>query len=385
MQEGLLVETGGSTISSIHRTINAIRIHWADGRTGTYHHMWLRDNCACDGCGSHASGSRFQALLDIPDDVSPCHVTAEPSALTITWARDKHESRFDSRWLRAYCYSAEERTRRRPAKTHWDSTLSDLPMVDYRLVRKDGAELHRLFASVSEYGFVLVKNVGGYDETERLAGTVGYIRDTHFGRVTDLKLRANGSHLSDFPTHILPHSDETYRHVPTGINIFHCIQPSDDGGGVSTLVDGHYCAARLRAQDEDAFALLTRLPIQHERRAAGETIRSHHPAFTLDYDGNVAEVRLNERTMSALSLPEDLMESAYRALRKAFRIAYDPANRIQHRLDAGEALVFDNLRVLHGRTAFAGDRLVRQTNVMRDEFYARLAFLEERLASEQVT
>ena len=370
--------TGGrDRIGSVERTTRAIRVKWPDGHTSTFHFIWLRDNCACKTCGAHASGSRFQALLDIPDDISPSFVKTDGAAITVTWANDGHESRFPAEWLRAYCYSSEERARRRPAKTLWNSSLAKLPTVDYRKVRQDVIERRKLFASVSEYGFVLVRNVGvRSDETERLAGTIGYIRDTHFGRVTDLKLRANPSHLSDFPTHILPHSDETYRPVPTGINIFHCIRPSDDGGGLSTLVDGHYCAARLREEDGNAFALLTRLPIQHERRAEGETIRSQHPAFTLDAEGDVSEVRLNERTMSGLSLPEDLMESAYRALRTALRIAYDPANCVQHRLEAGDALVFDNLRVLHGRTAFAGERLMRQTNVMRDEFYARLAFLE---------
>jgi len=367
-----------STIVAVDRAARAIRIRWADGHTSAYQNIWLRDNCACNCCGAHASGSRFQALLDIPDGISPAAVKAEATALTIIWANDGHESRFDAGWLRRYCYSNVERARRRPRKTFWDSSLDALPMVDYRLARQDGSERRKLFANVSEYGFVVVTDVGDQgEETGRLAGMIGYTRDTHFGPITDLTLRASPGHLSDYPTEILPHSDETYRYVPTGINIFHCIRPSSDGGGLSILVDSHHCAARLAAEDADAFALLSRLPIQHERRADGEVIRSNHPAITLDYEGNVTEVRLNERTMSALSLPEQLVEPAYRALRKAFRIAYDPASCVSYRLQAGEALVFDNLRVLHGRTAFAGERLMRQTNVMRDEFYAKLAFLEE--------
>lgn len=367
------------TISSVETNVGVIRVAWADGHMSTYHHIWLRDNCACNKCGAHASGSRFQALLDIPDNVSPSAVRAEASALTITWANDGHESWFEAKWLREYCYSSVERARRHRKKVLWDGSLSDLPTVNYQLARENAGERYKMFAHVFEYGFVLLKNVGTLpEETERLARTIGYIRDTHFGPVTDLKLRADLTYISNFPGHILPHSDETYRHIPTGINIFHCIQPSEDGGGVSMLVDGHTCAARLCAEDPNSFAMLTRLPIQHERLADSEMIRSHHPAFTLDWEGNVTEVRLNERTMSGLSLPEDLMEPAYRALRKAYRIAYDPANRVEHRLEAGEALLFDNLRVLHGRTSFAGKRLLRQSNVMRDEFYARLAFLEER-------
>ena len=97
-------------------------------------------------------------------------------------------------------------------------------------------------------------------------------------------------------------------------------------------------AAHLQSQDIEAFALLSRLPIRHECRSEGQTIRSHNPVFTLDFEGMVTEVRLNEHTMSALSVPPELMEPAYRALRKTFRIAYDPVNHLQHLLRPGEAL-----------------------------------------------
>jgi gamma-butyrobetaine dioxygenase/trimethyllysine dioxygenase len=91
------------------------------------------------------------------------------------------------------------------------------------------------------------------------------------------------------------------------------------------------------------------------------------------------EVRLNERTMSSLSLDPEEMDEVYAALRKAFRIAYSGQYTVWYPMKAGDALVFDNLRVLHGRSAFNAERLIRQTNVIRDEFYARHAFLAEKL------
>jgi alpha-ketoglutarate-dependent taurine dioxygenase len=376
-----------TTANAVEQVGNAIRLMWADGHVSVFHYMWLRDNCACPACGDHTSGSRFQQLLAIPDDISPLICELGSSVLRICWT-DRHESHYTTSWLRNNCYSDSERSNRKLIEILWDGTLSEIPSVDYALMQTNDAELRKFFECVFSYGFVVVKEMGlMYDEVERLTKAIGYVRDTHFGRVTDLKLRRTGAHLSDFATEIMPHSDETYRQVPTGINIFHCLQASSDGGGISTLVDAHNCATLLRGQDREAFSLLCSLPIQHERRTDGEIIRSNQPAFTLDYEGNVIEVRLNERTMSALSIPSDLIEPAYAALRKAFRIAYQPSNRIEYRLDAGEALVFDNLRVLHGRTAFSGDRLLRQSNVMRDEFYARLTYLREKtptLSSESV-
>lgn len=267
---------------------------------------------------------------------------------------------------------------RSPKKTLWNSELTFFPEVNYRIALENDTELYKLFSSVSEYGFVIVKDVGtDPDETLRLAKKIGYVRDTHFGHVGNLMLRVSGTHIADFPTEILPHTDETYRPTPIGINIFHCIQPSDDGGGVSTLVDSLYCANQLASEFPELFDLLTKTPIQHERYTEGEIIRSNHPVFTINYEGNVTEVRLNERTMSAIQVKEEKMKQVYDALQKTFAIAYDLKNRISYRLESGEALIFDNLRVLHGRTAFRCNRLLRQTNVFRDEFYAKKSFLEE--------
>lgn len=368
------------SITSVVCLAKAVRVCWADGHTSVFHPLWLRDNCACAHCGDHASGIRLQSLLDIPFDIIPSHITSDGSFMQITWANDGHQSRFAARWLRDHCFTAVPSLFAPETKILWDHTLKDLPAVDYCQLQETPCELLRLFTNVATYGFVLVRNMGTvYDEIERLTTLMGYVRNTHFGLVTDLKPRVAGAHLSDLSAQILPHTDETYRAVPTGINIFHCIQPSNEGGGISMLVDAHRSATLLRQEDEAAFNLLCKVPIRHERRADREIIQSKHPAFTIDTTGNIVEVRLNERTMSALALPFELIEPVYNALHKLLRIAYDPVNRIQYRLAGGEALVFDNLRVLHGRTAFTGPRLVRQSNVMRDEFYARMSYLDEQL------
>ncbi len=368
-------------IVSVSRDTSALYVTWGDGHSGKFHHIWLRDNCSCPQCGNHESGSRFLSFLDIPTDIAPAHMSHDAVAITVRWRGDHHMSLYSSAWLRRHCYSDAARAARGQRKTYWDANLSELPTADFPAIEQDPKERHRLFAKVAEYGFVVVRDLGtDPDQTLRLAAMLGYVRDTHFGPVTDLKLRANGLHIADYPVGILPHTDETYRGTPTGINIFHCIAPCDQGGGHTILVDSHSCALKLKKLNSASFDLLCRLPIQHVRRTSGETIRSNHPAFTFDTDGELTEVRLNERTMSTLSVPEHLMEATYEALRGIFAVAYAPENCCLLRLAAGEALVCDNLRVLHGRTAVRGQRLLRQTNVMRDEFFARLAALDELLS-----
>jgi gamma-butyrobetaine dioxygenase/trimethyllysine dioxygenase len=368
----------GLAIISTASWCGGVAVTWSDGATHRFHNIWLRDNCRCATCGDHAGGSRFQALLDIEIDIAPASVDMSADVLHIVWS-DGHLSSFDAVWLRAYAYDLPGAPRLSPERTLWDSSLSPLPTVDFSAALQDVHQRRHLFAQVATLGFVIVRNVGSDPAaTMRLAFLLGYVRDTHFGPVSDLMPRTRRKHLSDYATAILPHTDETYRPTPIGINIFHCINPSDDDGGVSHLVDGHRCAALLKATHPSAFALLQKAPIRHERRAPGEIIRSYHPAITLDATGQISEVRLNERTMTGLNVAFDEMEGVYGALRKIFAIAYAPENRIEYLLRKGEALVFDNLRILHGRSAFAGHtRHLRQTNVFRDEFHARLAFLNE--------
>ncbi len=369
-------------VKSIETISDAIRIVWTDENESVLHFIWLRDSCSCIKCGSHNSGSRFQSFLDIPLGISPSIVNNDSTGITITWNNDGHESRYEYEWLYKHCY----RISRLPKKTLWNSQLSSFPEINYRLALENDTELYKLFSNVSEYGFVIVKDVGiDPDETLKLAKKIGYVRETHFGHVGNLTLRVNGTHIADFPTEILPHTDETYRPTSIGINIFHCIQPSDDGGGISTLVDSHYCGNQLASKFPESFDLLIKIPIQHEHDTEDEIIHSNHPVFTVDYDGNITEVRLNERTMSAIQVKGEQMKQVYDALRKTFVIAYGLKNRINYRLESGEALIFDNLRILHGRTAFQSDRVLRQTNIFRDEFYARESSLEESKLNLELT
>ncbi|MEM7343641.1 MAG: TauD/TfdA family dioxygenase [Chloroflexota bacterium] len=372
-----------TAINTIEQTSNKIIIAWADGHQSAFHYIWLRDNCSCEPCGDHSGGHRFLELGDIPAAITPQAVQTDGNGgLEITWENDGHKTHYQTDWLRAHCYtSPSERANRRHQPILWDKSIAgNVPEADYIKAQTDEAERWHIHESVRTYGLCLLRNVPSeVAETERLAELLGYVRETHYGRVFEIITTPDPAVLANSPHPIRPHTDENFREPPPGIMVFHCLQASEDGGGVSVMTDGFKIAADLKAADPEAYEFLSRVPIPHRRFLDTVGLRAEAPVIGLDYFGQIKEFRLNDRTMGPIDLPPELMEPAYAALRQVFDMVYDPQYHLHHLLNSGEAFAFDNARVMHARTGFNGNRHVRLTHIGSDEFYSRWRVLSRKV------
>jgi gamma-butyrobetaine dioxygenase/trimethyllysine dioxygenase len=63
--------------------------------------------------------------------------------------------------------------------------------------------------------------------------------------------------------------------------------------------------------------------------------------------------------MAPHQVPFEQMESWYRAYNRFTRLVGSPQHQYRFGLRAGDFLMYDNFRMLHARTAFAGARWVR--------------------------
>lgn len=347
-------------------------IEWSDGHQSVFHTIWLRDNCSCEACGDHSGGSRFFEINMIPDDLSNT-ITLADGMLKISWTADGHTSLFDPAWLRSHCNSDSERRLRRHHPTLWDETLNgNLTQIDYQRAREDPSELLRLYDAVRTYGICLLANAPPQPEaTEEIARLIGFVRETHYGRVFEIISTPNPTLIANAPVPLRPHTDENFREPPPGIMIFHSIKASEDGGGLSVMTDGFKLAADYRALYPEDFELLCSVPIPHRRFIDNVGLRAQAPVIRLNDIGEICEFRLNERTMAPLDLPHKLIKPTYHALKKMFELSYQSKYHLRYLLKDGEALIFDNARVLHARTGFNGNRHVRLTHVGSDEFYSR--------------
>ena len=127
------------------------------------------------------------------------------------------------------------------------------------------------------------------------------------------------------------------------------------------------------------------IPVFFQRYALpDEDMRSHTRIIVRDIDGDVVGIRWTDRTLPPQDLPGEWMEPFYKALKACWNQINHPELIHQYRLRPGDLHVFDNHRVLHGRTAFdpaSGERHLQQCTVNRDEFHSRLRTLAAQLGS----
>jgi gamma-butyrobetaine dioxygenase len=381
---------GQDAIAEATGSNRSIEIVWRDGHRSRYPAFWLRDNCRCHLCGDPAIGKRRLRIGGLPPDLAPAKVTLSPDGgLTIEWAPDGHVSRYEAGWLREHSLSVADRLSRRHRALLWDGSIAQrLPDADAAQVAADPQARLDLYRKVRDYGIALVRNLTPeLGALEKFAALFGPLVETNFGRVFEILWTSEQKSIANSTEPLMPHTDEPYRYSPPGIILFHCMDASADGGGVSIFVDGFGVAEALRQAEPKMFELLSRVRVPYRRHYAGEVdVQTAAPLISVDPDGNIEGVRFNDRVMAPLDLDAGEIEAFYTAFRLLSELYYDERRWCLVPLRPGELMIFDNHRVLHGRTAFSADirrRHLRQCHVDRTEFHSRLRILARKLGSDE--
>lgn len=361
-----------------------LRVVFADGACHHFHHQWLRHCCYCDLCGNPADGIRFNTVIDVDPDAHPVSAVAVDGDLHINWA-DGHPSVYAADWLVHHAYDRSAAERRRSWRpTLWGPELAEkFPTVTWADA-SDGAAGHlRLLQLLRDFGIVQVADMGTDPErTEQLANLVGPIHETTvYGHIYDVRAEPIAKLGAKTGMAQAVHIDDAFSYSQPGIDIFHCLVNTSEGG-MSTYVDGFAVADAIATEHPDAWELLTTVPISHIRRHPGEIdMRNRGPLISLDEFGQPSGIRYFDRALAPLDCAPDLIEPMLNAIRAFNQRMVDPAFITQIRVAHGNGMLIDNHRVMHGRTAFdpASGRHIRLCHVPRDEFHGRLRELSRTL------
>lgn len=343
-------------------------VEWRDGHRDALPAVWLRDNCPCPAC-RHQSGQRLLDTRSLADDLAIVSATAN-GVIAVSFS-DGHQSRFDAGWLRANFGPAAPRTRRL-----WAAEIQhELPAHRYEEVCGDGEALRAWLADLDRLGFALL--LGGPTEpgtVTRVAERFGYVRETNYGRLFDVKTIVDPNNLAYTGLGLGAHTDNPYRDPTPTLQLLHCLASSAEGGA-NTVVDGFRVAADLPSEQ---FGLLASHQIRFRFADADAELEAERPVVSVDRHGEVHAVHYNTRSTAPFRLPAHVLTPYYEAYQQFGRMLEKPEYRVEFKLEPGDLFAVDNLRVLHGRTAYSalhGERHLQGCYADRDALRSRLAVL----------
>lgn len=339
--------------------------------------LWLRARSPDPLERDAVTGQRLSNPHQLPDDLSLTAAATEGAGLRLAFS-DGHAALFDPQDLVAGAV-LDEGT---PPPLAWRADLSPLPVHQWPQLDGDAA----LFAATRdliELGFVLI-HATPTDPRAILdiARRFGFVRETNFGSYFEVYSRPDSNDLAYRPVALGPHTDNPYRTPVPGLQLLHCLQ-NETSGGLSTLVDSLAVAQQLQQEDPEGFALLGRVPVRFEYRDATTQLVAVKPMIELDGTGQMIGVHYSPR-LDDIPLMSDADTRRYHRARKRFgQLFEDPRYELRFKLDPGQLMMFDNNRVLHGRTAFdpsEGHRQLQGCYIDRDGPRSLYRVLKRRLS-----
>ena len=149
----------------------------------------------------------------------------------------------------------------------------------------------------------------------------------------------------------------------------HCLQ-NEVSGGFSTLVDGFAVAEHIKINDPEAFQSLTTTNLRYQFRDKDIVLENWGELIELDEDGDYKQVRYSTRVDYVPPLDTEKLSTFYRSRRLLSDLYSASDFELKFKLQPGDIMMFDNHRLLHGRTAYDSNEGMRHLQGCYLEFDA---------------
>ncbi len=322
-----------------------LRLPLASGE-GYFNYFWLRDNDPSS--IDPVTRERVFDISELHADPVPEAALLDGSTLVIRWKGETLESRFPLEFLSAWQERGRPEDVAAIPRHAWEAGYyPSFTRVSQPKLDTDPAERAKFARALIEDGIALVQDMEDSDEgLTRLTGVLGPITPCVDGYYFDVKLHINPNNLAYTAGALEMHTDLPSEEAAPGVAV----------------------ANALKEEDREAFDLLAGYDIPFKRGHEGWDYRAHQRVIELDVNGNVSGVTVSQHLADAFDLPQSLLDSYYPAFCKFLRMLRSDRFMNKFRLAAGECIVFDNHRVVHGRESFvatSGERHLRGCYVDR--------------------
>jgi gamma-butyrobetaine dioxygenase len=372
-----------ANLKSIRADADSLTLQWADGLISEFASIWLRDNDP--GQRDAHSGQRLIDIADLPETPRIHSACVQGGAVEIHWDGDSRSASFDIAWLKSQADAADSR----PALKVWTGgsldALKDFAWMSFVRNAKVGDRL-KWFKRLLAEGIAFLSDVPARDEAilEAMA-FVGRVAETNYGLVFDVRSVADPENLAYSDLGLGLHTDNPYREPVPGFQALHVLIAAPDGGE-SLFADGLALAEHLRRDHPKSFEQLTTTAVPFHYRSENADLYAERPLIQLSCDGVVTGVHYNNRSIAPLRLAPGRTRAFYEAYRKFAQLLRDPRFQLRIRMRSGDLVVFDNQRILHGRTPFSSakhPRHLRGCYLTRDSVYSEAAVLRRKIAEQR--
>jgi len=346
-----------------------------DGRELALHALALRDLCPCPECRHPVSGQRlFESANVLPVTAVRAVTASDGGVLVLDW-EDGHRSVFPGFVLS----TAVAPPPAAPEPLLWDfERAGALQWHDLESVSTDAAALAAWLRDAAVLGFSLLRGVPcKRGAVAQVAEHFGAVRETNYGRVFEVRVTVDATNLADTSLALSPHTDNPYRRPTPTLQLLHCLSTELEGGE-TVLVDGFAVLEQLAEGGPAQLELLASTPIRYAYRDASADLAADFPVVTLGPYGRPVALHVNNRSKGAPCGSTEEVAAWYEAYLTLLALIDEQASQIVFKLGPGDLVLFDNERVLHGRTGFAGGgmRHLQGCYADRDGLLSTLAVLE---------
>lgn len=344
----------------------------------SFPYIWLRDSCQSSSCIHPSTSQKLHRTSDIPLDIRPLSngIRLADDGIHIAWI-DGHQSFYHASFLKRH--SSPDKL----SSFHGDivpiswnnSSISgarDLS-VQYESLKQSTSSLYFAMTQILKHGILFVSGVPNTEtshekcELRVLAELFGELRPTFYGLLWDVINLPSSSNIAYTNLDLGLHMDLLYFQHPPRYQILHCLR-NRVLGGTSIFVDGFHAASTLRETHPLDFDVLATTPVTFHYINDGHHLHHAHPTVelfnsTASSGGDIGYINYSPPFQAPLPLLTPT--TFYPALQRFTKRLNDPNNTYQYTLQEGDAVIFDNRRVLHARTAFSNKGQVAEGGANR--------------------
>lgn len=322
--------------------------------TAYFNYHWLRD--ACPSTIDPQTRERVFDVTALPAPPAATDARLSGDTLEIDWADEDHVTRLPLSRLETFAANGGKPDPADLPRKLWyaghDAAFRRIPQPE---IEGSEAGRARLARALIEEGVALVTDMENSDDSlTRLVNRLGPVTPTAEGEYFEVRLEIEPTNLAFTAGPLEMHTDLPGEEMAPGVQFLHCRANTVEGGR-SLFLDGAAVAEALRDEDREAFDLLATHSIPFFYRHDGWDYRARQRVIELDARGNVSGVTISQHLQEDMDLPQDVLDAYYPAFCKFIRMMQDDRFVCRFRLNAGECIVFDNHRIVHGREAFSAE------------------------------